>query len=136
MIEQYTTHPNRHGRTTTATPGVEPERSTTMDVTVKTKQRERIYRFVKNPPTAPKGLQRLIVLGIMRTADHAMSVREVADLAGPLGLTANAGVLDSVAWHLHQMAKEGQVALVNPFSTISQPDQPAAPAVAVIDFGL
>jgi hypothetical protein len=107
-----------------------------MDTSVKTKHPERMYRFVKYPATMPKGTQRLIVLNIIRASEVPMTVREVAALAAVAGLTAQAGVLDSVAWHLHQMARTGEVKLLNPFTVVSQPDQPAAMAVPVIDFGV
>ena len=88
-----------------------------------TAQYDRIYRFVKLPALPPKGMQRIIVLNIIRSSHEPMAVREVARLAALAGLTATAGVTASVAWHLHQMAKSGEVALVNQFTPVAtQPD--------------
>jgi hypothetical protein len=102
-----------------------------MENGTRTKHPARIYQFVKEPAAAPKGAQRIIVLDLIRSAGRPMSVEELSPLAAAKGLTANAGVTASVAWHLHQLANDGVVKLLNLFV---QPAQPAA--VPVINFEL
>jgi len=74
---------------------------------------DRKYRLVNPPSIAPKGRQRQIVLHILTESQKPMSPKEVAELAGPMGLYAVGGILPSCQYHLHQMALMGIVEVVN-----------------------
>ena len=94
--------------------------TTTEIKTTKTSPKDRKYVFLAAPKESPKGKQRQIVLRILLEAKEPMTAHEAAKLAGPLGLTAAAGVEASVGWHLHQMTLLGIAKVVNP-TTFEQP---------------
>jgi len=80
---------------------------------VKIAPAERKYKLVAPPTTAPRGKQRQIVLKALTEANgEPRSAKDIEPIAKAAGLTANAGVLASVAWHLHQMKLSGQVEIV------------------------
>lgn len=84
----------------------------TTEKVIKIAPAERKYKLIAAPTTAPRGKQRQIVLKALTEGKEPMSAKDIEPIAKAAGLTANAGVLASVAWHLHQMKLAGQVEIV------------------------
>lgn len=77
------------------------------------KMADRTYILVKPPATTPLGMQRRIVLQIMLDAKgQPVKVSDAVVKAEEMGLQAAAGVAASVAWHLNEMRKKGEVEIV------------------------
>jgi hypothetical protein len=86
---------------------------------------QRTYTFVQMQTPAPKGQQRIIVIGIMADLKTA-NVETVATAAAAQGLRAAAGVKASTAWHLHQLELLG---------CLKQTSAAPVAETVVIDFG-
>jgi hypothetical protein len=95
----------------------------------KTPPGERRYELIKSPTERPKGLQRKIVLEILENAKAEnkgpMTSKEVAKLAGQMGLVAAAGVEPSCGYHLHQLELLGFAKVFNP-TIVEEPAAKAA----------
>jgi hypothetical protein len=87
--------------------------SETVQFVVVPKMADRVYRLVKTPTVPPLGRQRQIVLTVMMNAKgEKRSVKQVADEANTMQFFAAAGTEPSVAWHLNEMRKRGEVEVV------------------------